>query len=55
MMKKLFIIFLSTVVFPSCVLAKGYKGYVSHYWTAFAIEKTEFGEFKFVPLLENKN
>ena len=41
-MKKLLIIFLLTVVFPSCVLAKGYRGYVSHYWTAFVIERTEF-------------
>ena len=36
-MKKLIIIFLLTVIFPSCVLAKGFRGYVCHYWTAFAI------------------
>ena len=40
-MKKL-IIFLSLFLFVSNVgFAKAYKGYVAHYWTAFAIEGDE--------------
>ena len=41
MIKKLLTILLLTVISSSCI-TKGYKGYVSHYWTAFVIEKTEF-------------
>ena len=36
-MGKIFITLLLIAIFPSCVLAKNYVGYVCHYWTAFAI------------------
>lgn len=36
-MKKILTIFILIILLPSCVFAKGFKGYICHYWTAFTI------------------
>jgi hypothetical protein len=40
-MKKLIILISLLLFIPNIGVAKAYKGYVAHYWTAFAIEKDE--------------
>ena len=36
-MSKFFITILIIVTFPSIVLAKNYKGYLCHFWTAYMV------------------
>ena len=40
-MKKLIVLMSLLLFIPNIGFAKAYKGYVAHYWTAFAIEKDE--------------